>query len=168
MENATLETPYILIQKLGNNLEIREYPAQIWATIRGLRQTEAFNILFDFVYGKNERQEKIGMIFPIIAFNTKEGRTFAFIMSNRYRLRTLPKPYRDEIKFESVASRKMASITFIGSITPNSFDMNFRLLQEILKNNKITWIEPPYLFQYNEPETPPFLKRNDCVVQIII
>ena len=167
MTNSTLETSYILIQKLGKNIEIREYPAQIWATVRGLEQDEAFNILSGFVLGKNERQEKIGMIFPIIAFNSNEGRTIAFIMSSRYRLRTLPKPYRDEIKFELGAPKKMASITFSGSLTPDTFDMNFRLLQEILKNNKIIWNEPPYLFQYNEPRTPPFMRKNECVVQII-
>jgi SOUL heme-binding protein len=167
MPNSTLEASYNLIQKLGNNVEIREYPAQIWATARGIKQAEAFNILSGFVFGKNERQEKIGMTFPIIAFNSIEGRNLAFIMPSQYRLRTLPKPYRDEVKLELVAPKKMASITFSGSLTPDSFDTNFRLLQEILKNNKIAWIEPPYLFQYNEPWTPPFMRKNECVVQII-
>jgi hypothetical protein len=167
MPNSTLEASYNLIQKLGKNVEISEYPAQIWATVRGLEQAEAFNILSGFVFGKNERQEKIGMTFPIITFNNIEGRNLAFIMPSQYRLRTLPKPYRDEIKLELVAPKKMASITFSGSLTPGSFDMNFRLLQEILMNNKITWIEPPYLFQYNEPRAPPFMRKNECVVRII-
>ncbi|MCJ7443281.1 MAG: heme-binding protein [Methanotrichaceae archaeon] len=167
MSDSTLEVPYAVIQKFENSVEIRDYPSQVWAMVRDLKQADAFKILNDFVFGKNEKQEKIGIIFPVVAFNSNEGHVFAFIMPCRYKLRTLPKPYRDEIKLESIASRMVAAIAFSGSVTPDSFDMNLRLLQEILRKNGITWSEPPYLFQYNEPWTPPFMRRNEAVIQII-
>ncbi|MDD1752912.1 MAG: heme-binding protein [Methanotrichaceae archaeon] len=166
MSNAIPEAPYTVLNKLESNVEIREYPAQIWAIVKGRQQNEAFKILTDYIFGKNEQQTKIGMVVPFITFGSGEGREVALIMPNAYRLRTLPKPYRDDIKLESMAPKKMAVITFSGSVTPDTFDGNLRLLEEILKKHGTIWKEPPYLLQYNEPRTPPFMRRNEAAIQI--
>ena len=166
MPNAIPEAPYIVLNKLESNVEIREYPAQIWAIVKGRRQNEAFKILTDYISGKNEQQAKIGMAVPFIVYGSGEGREVAFIMPSDYKLRTLPKPYSDDIKLESVTTKKMAVIAFSGSVTPDTFDGNLRLLEEILKKHGTVWIEPPYLLQYNEPWIPPFMRRNEAAFRI--
>ncbi len=166
MSNTMPEVSYIVLNKLESNVEIRDYPAQIWAIVKGRQQNEAFKILADYISGKNEQQTKIGMVAPFITFGSGEGREVAFIMPSVHRLRTLPKPYSYDIKLESVAPRKMAVIAFSGSITPDTFDGNLRLIEEILKKHGIVWKGQPYLLQYNEPRTPPFMKRNEAAIQI--
>jgi hypothetical protein len=166
MTNAIPETPYIVLNKLECNVEIREYPAQIWAIVKGRQQNEAVKILTDYISGKNEMQAKIGMTVPFITFGRGEERKVAFIMPSSYRLRTLPKPYRDDIKLESATSKKMAVIAFSGAVTPDTFDSNLRLLEEILKKHRTLWKDPPYLLQYNEPWTPPFMRRNEAAIRI--
>ena len=166
MSNAIPEAPYFVLNKLESNVEIREYPAQIWAIIKGRQQNEAFKILTDYILGKNEQQTKIGMTVPFITFGSGEDREVAFIMPSAYRLRTLPKPYSYDIKLESVAPKKMAVIAFSGSVTPDTFDGNLRLIEEILKIHGTAWKGPPYLLQYSEPWTPPFMRRNEAAIQI--
>lgn len=163
--SVRIEAPYKVLEKLGSGIEIREYPTQVWAKTIG-DQKEAFQTLFEYISGYNKTMEKIAMIAPVIIFNSNEGRVMAFIMPLGKTLRSLPKPLTERVKLEAVASRKVAAFAFSGIVTPDSFDGGFRLIQETLKRQGTGWIEPAYLLQYDEPNTPPFLRRNEVAVQL--
>ncbi len=159
------EAPYKVLERIDDRVEIREYPSHVWAKTTG-DQSEAFHALSEYVSGYNKTIEKIAMTTPTIAFNSREGRVMAFIMPQGRSLRSLPKPLTDRVKLETTASRKMAVIAFSGVVTPDSFDRSFRLLQETLKRHGTSWTEPAYLLQYNDPSTPPFLRKNEVAVQV--
>lgn len=159
------ETPYKVLEMLGSGIEIREYPSQIWARTIG-EQKDAFQTLSEYISGYNKTMEKIAMTAPVIIFNSNEGRAMAFIMPQGKTLRSLPKPLTERVKLEAVASRKVAAIAFSGIVTPDSFDRGLRLIQETLKRRGTGWIEPAYLLQYDDQNTPPFLRRNEVAVQL--
>ncbi len=160
-----VEAPYKVLERLENGIEIRENPTQVWARTVG-DQKEAFQALFEYISGYNKTMEKIPMTVPVIIFNSNEGRVMAFIMPKGRTLRSLPKPLTDRVKLEAVASRKVAAFAFSGIVTPDRFDGGFRLIQETLKRRGTGLIEPAYLLQYNDPNTPPFLRRNEVAVQL--
>ncbi len=162
---SVAEAPYKVLEKLETCIEIREYPSQIWARTLG-DQSEAFQALSEYTSGYNKTMEKIAMTIPIVAFNSGEGRVMAFIMPQGRSLRSLPKPLTERVKLEAVAPRKMAAIAFAGVVTPDSFDRSFRLIQETLKRHGIDLTGPAYLLQYNDPGTPPFLRRNEVAIQL--
>ena len=159
------ETPYKVLERLGSGIEIREYPPQVWARTIG-DQKEAYQALSEYISGYNKTMEKIAMTAPVIIFNSNEGRVMAFIMPHGKTLRGLPKPLTERVKLEAVASRKVAAFAFSGIVTPDSFDRGFRLIQETLKRRGTGWVEPAYLLQYDDPSTPPFLRRNEVAMQL--
>ncbi|MGA9100009.1 MAG: heme-binding protein [Methanotrichaceae archaeon] len=159
------ETPYKVLESIGSGIEIREYPSQVWARTMG-DQKEAFQALYEYISGYNKTMEKIVMAAPVIIFNSNEGRVMAFIMPHGRNLRSLPKSLTERVKLEAVAPRKVAAIAFSGIVTPDSFDRGLRLIQETLKKRGTGWIEPAYLLQYDDPNTPPFLRRNEVAVQL--
>ncbi|MFB3764338.1 MAG: heme-binding protein [Methanotrichaceae archaeon] len=159
------EAPYKVLEKLGSGIEIREYPPQVWAKTVG-DQKEAFQTLSEYISGYNKTMEKIPKVVPVIIFNGNEGRVMAFIMPQGKTLRSLPKPLTERVKLEATGSRKVAAIAFSGIVTPDSFNSGFRLIQETLKRLGTGWVEPAYLLQYDDPNTPPFLRRNEVAVQL--
>lgn len=159
------EATYKLLERLESGIEIREYPSQVWARTTG-DQKEAFQALFEYISGYNKTMEKIAMIAPVIIFNSSEERVMAFIMPQGRSLRSLPKPLTERVKLEAVAPKKVAAFAFSGIVTPASFDGGLRLIQETLKSRGIGWTDPAYLFQYDDPKTPPFLRRNEVAVQL--
>lgn len=163
--DARVETPYKVLEKLGSGIEIREYPPQFWAKTVG-DQKEAFQTLVEYISGYNKTMEKISMTAPVIIFNSNEGKVMAFIMPQGKTLRSLPKPLTERVKLESVPARKVAAFAFSGIVTPSSFNSGFRLIQETLKRLGTGWIEPAYLLKYDDPNTPPFLRRNEVAVQL--
>ncbi len=159
------EAPYKVLETLESGIEIREYPAQVWARTSG-DQKEAFQALFEYISGYNKTMEKIPMTAPVIIFNSSGGRVMAFIMPQGRSLRNLPKPLTERVKLEAVSPKKVAAFAFSGIVTPANFDGGLRLIQETLKRQEAGWVEPAYLFQYDEPSTPPFLRKNEVAVQL--
>lgn len=159
------DAPCKVTERLESGIEMREYPSQVWAKTTG-DQKEAFQALLEYISGYNKTMEKIAMTAPVIIFNSNEGRVMAFIMPQGRSLRSLPKPLTERVKLESIAPRKVAAIAFTGIVTPDSFDGGLRLIQETLKRRGAGWIEPAFLFQYDDPKTPPFLRRNEVAIQL--
>lgn len=159
------EAPYKVLERIDDRVEIREYPSLVWARTMG-DQSEAFQALSEYISGYNKTMEKIPLTMPFVAFNSSEGRVMAFIMPQGRSMRSLPMPLTERVKLEAIASRKMAAIAFSGNVTPDSFDRSFRLIQETLKRRGIIWTEPVYLLQYNDPGTPPFMRRNEVAVRV--
>jgi hypothetical protein len=159
------DAPYKVLERIDDKVEIREYPSQVWARTRG-DQSEAFQALQEYISGYNKTMEKIPMTAPAVVFNDSEGRVMAFIMPKGRNLRNLPQPLTERVTLVTVASRNMAAIAFTGVVTPDSFDRRLRLIQEILKRRGIKWVEPEYLFQYSDPRTPPFLRKNEVAVRV--
>ena len=162
MFHKAFELPYVVSATLENDVEIREYLPQIWAASLAARESGSFRTLAAYVFGDNDRQERIGMTAPVI---NAEDR-IAFIMPGRYNLENLPRPLSERIKIESVGARRLAAIMFSGFADPNEKERNLALLQNTLERHGIRIQGGALLMRYDPPWTPPFLRRNEIALLI--
>jgi hypothetical protein len=162
------EAQYEVLETLDNKVEIRSYPVEIWATTVAGDQNQAFSSLFNYISGNNDRGEKIEMTVPVVTRKTEEGHFMAFVMPERFDYKSVLKPSSDRVKIESIAARKLATIKFSGHVTQGNFEKNRDLLTDILKVQGISTKGEPFLMQYNDPWTPPFLRRNEIALEVDI
>jgi hypothetical protein len=190
MSMSVSEAPYEVSELLENGVEIRAYPAEIWATAVAEDQNGAFSPLFRYISGDNEKGEKIEMTAPVVTptpqpagtdstqgekieltapvvtMNTERGQLMAFIMPERFDINSIPKPSSSRVKIELVEPRKLATIRFSGYVNQDNYEKNMELLNKTLETRGISTKGEPLLMQYNDPWTPPFLRRNEIAVQI--
>ena len=55
---------YKVIEDMGNDVEVREYPSQVWATTSSPEENESFNRLAGYIFGGNSTGMKIPMTSP--------------------------------------------------------------------------------------------------------
>jgi hypothetical protein len=184
------EARYEVSEILENNVEIRAYPEEIWATTFAEDQNNAFSPLFRYISGDNDKGEKIEMTAPVVtpppqpagagstkgeriemtapvlSMNTEKGQFMAFIMPERFDINSIPKPSSSRVKIELVEPRKLETIRFSGYVTQENYKKNLEQLNKTLENRGILTIGEPLLMQYNDPWTPPFSRRNEIAVQV--
>ncbi len=184
------EAHYEVSEILENDVEIRAYPEEIWATTVAEDQNDAFTPLFRYISGDNDKGEKIEMTAPVVtptpqpagtgstkgekiemtapvvSMNTEKGQFMAFIMPERFDINNTPKPSSSRVKIELVEPRKLATIRFSGYVTQENYKKNLEQLNKTLENRGISTMGEPLLMQYNDPWTPPFSRRNEIAVQV--
>lgn len=165
---SDIEEPgWTLIERLGK-VEIRQYEATIQAqtVLAGSRETTAgFRRLAGFIFGGNNRSQKIAMTAPVEESLTAQP-VMAFTMPSAYRMSDLPQPSDDQVVLREIPPRTMATIRFSGWATRGRIDSNSRRLMAVLADHGIEPLGEPRLNQYNPPWTPPFLRRNEISIEV--
>lgn len=164
---------YDVIKKI-DMIEIRRYPEMILAQIKGYNDSQAFGILFSYISGNNQVQEKISMTAPVMNSKQIEMTTpviskenyFAFIMPSNYTIDTLPKPVDKRIHINIETKRIMAVIKFSGYTTEKKINKYQEILLETLKKHHINIKGNAFIMRYNSPFSPPFFRRNEIGVEI--
>lgn len=156
------------------NKEIRYYNSYIVAktTAKGKfkdAQIDAFLILAGYIFGNNEKQQKIAMTTPVMQDPTagKEEWVMSFMMPSVYKMEYLPIPKDKRISFEIVPSRHVAVIryTWDGNEIRNARKANE--LQKWIANLKgYEPISPPMYAGYDPPWTLAFLRRNEIMIEV--
>lgn len=160
------EPPYQVIQTLENDFEIREYADQIWAVTLADDQDRGFGLLFRYISGANDEGRKIEMTAPVVT-GVAEGRPFiAFVIPEGFDLEGTPRPQDERVKIEVVEGRRMAAVRFSGYATEESQKRHLSALNETLKAHGMMARGEPVLMQYNDPWTPPFIRRNEVAVEV--
>ena len=184
------KAPYVVSEILPNNIEIRVYPQEIWATTVAEDQNDAFSLLFRYISGYNEGHQKIAMTAPVVTptpqptgvnstqgekmemtapvvtMNTEKGQFMAFIMPERFDINSIPKPLSSNVKIELIEPRKLAAIRFSGYANQENYKKNLELLSKALESRGISTEGEPILMQYNDPWSPPFIRRNEIAIQL--
>jgi hypothetical protein len=160
------EPPHQVVETLENGVEIREYSGQIWALTSEDDQNRGFGRLFRYISGANEGEVKIDMTAPVIT-GGGEGEAFiAFVIPERFEAEDTPRPRDEEVRIEVVERRRMAVITFSGYATEDRQKRHLATLEEALKDRGIDARGEPVLMQYNDPWTPPFMRRNEVALEV--
>jgi hypothetical protein len=162
LPGKTEEPPYTVLQKLDEGVEIREYGAQIRAKSPMRQENRAFGILAEYIFGENDRHEKIGMTAPVVTSRDE----MVFIMPTRYNLENLPMPMNTQIRIDRETSGKVAVLRFSGFTSPDKNEKETNKLLEVLKSHNIETEGEPFLMRYNPPWTLPFLRRNEVAVKV--
>lgn len=161
------EPPYQVVETLENGVEIREYAGQIWAITLDDDWNRGFGRLFGYISGANLGEEKIEMTAPVVT-GTRNGEPFmAFVMPEGFDLDGTPPPLDERVRIELVEERRTAAIAFSGYATVESRRRHQAILEDTLKDRGIETGGDPVLMQYNDPWTPPFLRRNEVGVEVV-
>jgi len=194
---AGIETPKYEVISEHDGYEVRQYAPHIVAevTMNGEfrdAMNGGFRKLADYIFGNNTkvtgdaaagseniemtapvlerevRSEKIEMTAPVLEQqNTPDARVVAFVMPDKYTIDTLPKPNNPDVKIVEVPAKRYAAIRFSGSVTDAKAAEKKQQLLEALKRDKIETVGAPLLAQYNPPWTPPPMRRNEVMVEIV-
>ena len=110
--------PY-LVSKKFENFEIRNYQPSLFTSVKlstkGYKNTSrtGFSILAGYIFGNNERNQKIAMTSPV-AMKLDDSITMMFMVPRKLKKEMLPKPNQLEIEFKEEPAKTVAAINFDG------------------------------------------------------
>lgn len=162
---------YEVLKKLGQ-VEIRKYPLIVAARVDGYGDG-GFNLLFNFISGRNSKAEKVAMTAPVVSEKIamtapvlSEGGSISFVMPEGYTKETTPRPLDARVKIVDYPPRYLATLRFSGRWTNRAFESRSR---EMMNELQKAGIEPkgvPFSMRYNAPFTPWFMRRNEVAVEV--
>lgn len=175
----------VLTKKEG--YEIREYAPYIEARVivtGDYREamSSGFRILAGYIFGGNTKKQSIAMTAPVteqasepIAMTapvsetklTNGERIVSFVMPEEYTLETLPTPNDSRVQIVEVPSHKSAVLRYSGFTSSEKVEQMKALLLEYVKRDTLPVVGAPRNAGYNAPWTPPFMRRNEVLVDVL-
>jgi effector-binding domain-containing protein len=185
--SSRVESTQYSVLEQKKNYEIRLYPEHIVAqTVVTGSYSEALNkgfrIVAGYIFGGNTKKESIAMTTPVIeksaqsesiamttpVMTTVEGEshTIAFGMPRSHTLETLPVPNDSRVQIVTIPEKKMAAIRFSGVRTSSRVESKKNQLLDLLKEDGVAIVGEVQYAGYNAPWTPPWMTRNEVLVEI--
>jgi hypothetical protein len=184
----SLEEPKYTVESTKDGYEIRQYAPTLAATttVGGADYDNAINEGFrriaDYIFGNNTAQSSIAMTVPVqesvsqsapIAMTVpvlEQGnstqRMISFIMPSKYTIETIPKPNNPSVVLIANPAKRVAALRFSWwSPASRVASKKAKLVELIARDGLIAKTEPAVAF-YNPPFTPPFMRRNEVLVDI--
>lgn len=182
---ALEEAKYTVLEREGD-FELRQYEPQIVAEtlVEGDFQevgNEGFRRLYDYISGKNRKQQAIPMTAPVSQEGTSEklpmtapvnqeqvgGKwRITFLMPSQYTLETLPEPLDARVKLTQVPGKLMAALSYSGTWSRGRYEDKEKRLQELIRQRGLKIVGEPVFARYNPPFMPWFLRRNEVLIPV--
>ncbi|UWG46987.1 SOUL heme-binding protein [Halanaeroarchaeum sp. HSR-CO] len=166
-----------------DGVELRRYPATVRVETTAPDQITAFRRLFRYISGANERTasiamtapvatnggETLSMTAPVRSGSDGDGDTYrmAFYLPEEYRLETAPAPTDPTVRLVGEPPRRLAVTRFSWYAPGWRVERRERSLLTTLDDAGVETRGEPFLLRYNDPWTPPFLRRNEVAVEVI-
>lgn len=163
--------PAYQVQLQDGPFEIRSYPA-LWVAETSVTgsysdaSSTGFRRLAGYIFGQNDRQEKIAMTAPVIQESEGVDWHMTFVMPDGYSQDKLPSPLDGSVSFKPVPPRKIAVIRYSGSLNEAAIAANSQKLIDWLGTRGLRQISPTRSAAYDPPWTIPLLRRNEIHVDI--
>lgn len=186
--NIGTEQPrYELLERIGDNIEIRQYGPRVAAeTIVDTSKSDnarrdAFQLIAGYIFGANNTSEKVAMTSPVeisspgtkiamtasVEVNRSDnGLVMRFFMPSKYAIEQLPKPSDPRVKLTQTPSTTAAVLRFTGSTGDPAVAARTAELVSALQSSKWKVAGPATAFFYNPPWTIPFLRKTEVVIPI--
>jgi hypothetical protein len=156
LSNRKTETlPYSVLQKLGD-VEIRAYKSALFTstTLPYTNYSEAsgkgFRILAGYIFGANEREEKIAMTTPVI-MEINDNMKMMFVVPAEKTMESLPKPKNPNVSFETSMPATFAAIQFGGWASDEKIESNKNKLIKLLEEHRLKPTGKFLFMAYNAP-----------------
>lgn len=185
-----LEKPQYKVLYADGNIEYRQYqPYLVAETVvtdeidRNDAANKGFMRLFKYITGANTAQTKIDMTAPVqqakvsaeIAMTapvqqarSADGWRIAFMLPGKFSLTDAPVPDDESITVHEVPGRVMAVIRYSGRWTTSNVEKNEAILMQHLTDQAITAVGTIETAAYNAPFTPPFMRRNELMLEVVL
>jgi hypothetical protein len=168
-----------------DGVEIRRYPRTVLVETTAPNQIAAFRRLFRYITGDNEGSEEVSMTAPVATEGGEEvamtapvrsgdGRTergeqmrMAFYLPAEYGPDTAPVPTDPSVRLVVEPPKTIAVRRFSWYATDSRVARQRRKLLSALGTRGIETRAEPYLLRYNDPWTPPFMRRNEVAIEVV-
>jgi hypothetical protein len=174
---VTESGPYALQATLGN-IELRRYPAQIWAETVVEPATwsdalnEGFRRLAGYLFGANGDSERLTMTAPVVCSLSNADpqrlmtRTIAFVMPGDRELANLPAPEDPRVRLRTVPARLVAALGFRGDYESDLPSQKREELILRLTNAGFLTRGSAFFAGYDPPTTLSALRRNEVLIEL--
>jgi hypothetical protein len=165
-----IETYSFKVDKKYDLFEIRTYEASLFTSVKlSTREykdasSKGFSILAGYIFGKNERNEKIAMTSPV-AMSLEDSMTVMFMVPKKFKKETLPKPSQSQIEFREEPAKRVAAISFGGWADDEKIEKYKEKLKAALDTEKIAYTNRFYFLGYNPPYEV-FNRTNEVIVEL--
>lgn len=158
---ATERPPYEVLRRLTLRVEIRQYEAQTWISTDYDSDNASFRILASYIFGQNQEGKKVAMTAPVIT-----DERMIFILPEGVTPDNAPTPDGQPINFIEVPPRKLATLQFSWTVSQGRIENKTEELMAVLQANGVETKGQPFLMRYNDPGTPPFMRRNEVAIEV--
>lgn len=165
-----IETYPYVVNKKYDTFEIRSYEASLFTSVQlsGKKYKEVsnkgFSILAGYIFGGNEKNEKIAMTSPV-AMSLDDSMTMMFLVPKKFKKETLPQPNQSQIKFKEEPAKTVAAISFGGWANDEKIEKYKQALISALDAEKIAYTKHFYFLGYNPPFEV-FNRKNEIIVEL--
>ncbi|MDI9347094.1 MAG: heme-binding protein [Methylacidiphilales bacterium] len=164
------QADYSVVKKM-DGYEIREYPVHIVAqtTVEGSyneSMSAGFRIVARYIFGGNNKKKSIAMTAPVVATMESKSQIISFGIPRSYTLETLPIPNDPRVNIVMIPAKKYAVIRFAGYRSEARVKtMQSTLFASLARDGVMPQGSAAYA-GYNAPWTPPWMNRNEVMVEI--
>jgi hypothetical protein len=182
---AVEEVKYRVLESSGD-FELRQYESSLGAetTVEGDFHevgNEGFRRLFDYISGKNRKNQSIPMTAPVSqeASSEKIAMTapvnqekvggawrITFLMPSAFTMETLPEPLDSRVKLVKIPGRLMAALSYSGTWSRERYEDKENRLKELIRQRGLKIEGEPVFARYNPPFMPWFLRRNEVLIPV--
>lgn len=165
-----IETYSYDVTKKYDAFEIRNYEASLFTYVKlsGNKyrdeSNKGFSILAGYIFGGNEKNEKIAMTSPV-AMSLEDSMTMMFMVPKKFKKETLPKPDQSEIKFQEEPKKTVAAIAFSGWANDEKIEKYKQKLKSALDAKEIPYTNRFFFLGYNPPYEI-FNRKNEIIVEL--
>ena len=165
-----IETYPYEVKKKYDRFEIRSYEATLFTSVKlstkGYRNSSSkgFSILAGYIFGNNERNEKIAMTSPV-SMSLEDSMTMMFMVPKKYNKDLLPKPNQSGIEFKEEPAKSIAAISFSGWANDAKIEKYKQHLKAALDAEGIKYSNRFYFLGYNAPFEV-FNRKNEVIVEL--
>ena len=160
-EHLKYETVYVT-----EVYEIRKYSDRLVIETETSNQNSSFRKLFNYISGSNEKNQEIKMTAPVTQIEKNGNMTMQFYLPSEFDKNNVPSPSNSEVKVLNMKGGYFAAITYSGRASDKNFLKHKKILENKLKEDKISILSSPIRATYNSPFTLPFLRRNEVMFEI--
>lgn len=161
--------PYEVVDRL-DGVELRRYPETLLVETTAPDERTAFNRLHGYLCGTNATAEELAMTAPVKtgtkADRTETSVTMAFYLPSAYTLETAPVPTNSSVRLVTEPKRTLGIVSFSWYATRRRTERAAADLDDTLAEHGIIPAKSPFLFRYDPPLTPPFLRTNEVAIEI--
>jgi hypothetical protein len=173
VSKSTKQTEQLSYQvvKTFNQFEVRKYESALFSSVKltskGYKESSGsgFRVLAGYIFGDNEKSEKIAMTTPVI-MELGDTTKMLFKVPEGYTIEELPQPKNSKIVFEKQEEKIIAAIRFDGWASDEKIKHYTSLLTEALAKEKLEHHTTFSFLGYNPPYEV-INRRNEIAVELI-
>lgn len=151
--------------------EVRAYGPHIVAQVmvdgtQNRAISRGFRVLANYIFGGNDRGEKIAMTAPVAQAPVNGAWAISFLMPEKFAMEDLPAAESGSVRFVEMPAQTQLVLRFSGFRNTQKLTTQTAALLRYAADQGYTVQDAPRYYFYDDPLTPPWSRRNDVAVVI--